>query len=162
MLKLFIKLFRLSTLLITIASSLAWIAACACSSCRARLTKFKTVNKREKPGPGEHQESGARNESSHEMPGNFTLLAGNWDVIISQSSETITSHRHHPALGVSTQLIATEPPSLGHSGNIPSDLVQIGRGHTRTILLTSVFFLLCFSFYSFTKPFSLTQKRGQL
>ena len=88
-------------------------------------------------------------------------------MIISQLSATITRHHHHRAVsegnvGVPTTTIIIECSllqSVGHSGNIPS-LVQIGRGQGNFVDVR--IFPAVLSFYSFTKPFSLTQKTGQL
>ena len=55
----------------------------------------------EGPGAGQHREDGDRAMNvlmkSQETP-HFTLEAGNWNVIISQSSETITHDHHHRAV----------------------------------------------------------------
>ena len=104
----------------------------------AAQTKFKTVNMREEgPGAGQHREDGDRAMNvlmkCQETP-HFTLEAGNWNVIISQSSETITRDHHHRdergkcgSSGTIRTLLCYKV-YIGHSGNIPSDLVQIGRG----------------------------------
>ena len=143
---------------------------CACSSCSARLTKFKTVNMREEgPGAGQHREDGDRAMNvlmkCQETP-HFTLEAGNWNVIISQSSETITHDHHHRAgsegnVGAPAQLERYFVTKYISATLATFPVILSKLAEARAILLTFVFFLLCLSFYSFTKPFSLTQKTGQ-
>ena len=84
-------------------------------------------------------------------------------MIISQSSETITSHHHglgaREMLEFQHNVIVTLLQGFDTLATFPVILSKLAEAGA--FLLTFVFFLLCFSFYSFTKPFSLTQKTGQ-